>query len=162
LGRQGPNICKFVFIFDRFTRISRIADDLRIPGSDLSNVKVLAQLNFMTLDLVAETTQHDALNVFAVAHKVGDVGLVTLKSGVQKQRRNILLVDQSFFSVVACIWIGDQSSPPAVAQGDVVALLAAKSSDFGGKSINVSDDAQVFINPPDPRVTDLKAWYSKL
>ena len=47
----------------------------------------------MTLDVVAETAQHDTLNVFAVVHKVGEVGLVTLKTGVQKQRRNLLLVD---------------------------------------------------------------------
>ena len=62
---------------------------------------------------------------------------------------------------MACLWFKDGTVPQQIKQGDVVALLASKSSDFGGKSINVSDDAQVYINPADPRTTELQSWYLK-
>lgn len=31
--------------------------------------------------------------------------------------------------------------------GDVIALVTCKSSDYHGKSINLSDDSKVFVNP---------------
>jgi len=102
----------------------------------------------MTFEQVAETPGHQMIHVFGVVHKLGPIQIVTLKNGILKQRRNILLVDQTKFSIVASIWQSEDKEIPGkdAKIGDVIVLLNAKASDYHGKSINLSDDSKVFLN----------------
>jgi hypothetical protein len=53
-------------------------------------------------------------------------------------------------SIVGCIWTTENDKvtlAQEMQQGDVVALINAKSSDFGGKSMNLSEESKIFVNP---------------
>jgi hypothetical protein len=47
---------------------------------------MLHKLTFVNLETIADLPAHDCVNLVAVVSKVGPVGQVTLKKGVQKMR----------------------------------------------------------------------------
>jgi hypothetical protein len=58
------------------------------------------------------------------------------------------LVDESKFSIVACMWTDKMTDLVSeIKTGDVIVIVSARSSDFSGKSLNLSEDSKVFINP---------------
>ena len=49
---------------------------------------------------------------------------------------------------MCCLWTTDEEAEePKLKQGDFIVVINAKASDFGGKSINVSDESKLFVNP---------------
>ena len=52
-------------------------------------------------------------------------------------------------SIIACLWSSDRANHAGceINKGDILAILNSKSSDFGGKSINLSDESKIFVNP---------------
>lgn len=45
------------------------------------------------------------------------------------------------------------------AEGAVLAIKGAQVSEYGGKSLNVGDSSQIFLNIEHPRTHKLQAWY---
>jgi hypothetical protein len=64
-----------------------------------------------------------------------------LKSGMNKEMRNIMLADESGFAITVCIW-GEAANKFDLGSDEhpVIALKRANLSDFGGKSLNSNDD----------------------
>lgn len=57
-------------------------------------------------------------------------------------RQNLLLVDESKFSIVACMWTDKMIGPvPQIKASDVIVVVSARISDYSGKSLNISEES---------------------
>jgi len=57
-------------------------------------------------------------------------------------------VDESKFSIVACMWTDKMTGAiPQIKASDVIVVVSARISDYSGKSLNISEESQVFVNP---------------
>ena len=62
-----------------------------------------------------------------------------------------------------CFWSDKHLYKLDEAEGSVLAILAARVSDFSHKSLNASEDSRVFVNPEGfDRVDQLRIWYEDL
>ena len=79
-------------------------------------------------------------------------------TGEQRDKRTITLIDDSGIDIQATIW-GEQASRSDIEVGSIIAIRGAKVSDYGGKSLNISD--QIVVNPvQEQRYRDLTKWYN--
>lgn len=79
-----------------------------------------------------------------------------------RDRRQVTLCDDNGISLMATLW-GTLAHARQIIAGTVMAIKGAKVSDYGGKSLNISEQACVIqFNPIDqPRAAELAAWYEQ-
>lgn len=94
--------------------------------------------------------------------KVGPIGHITLKTGENKYRRNILVADDTKQTCVICFWSDRHLPKLDTAEGEVLAILAARVSDFSNKSLNSSEDSKVVVNPDIDRLHELRIWFEEI
>jgi replication factor A1 len=100
-----------------------------------------------------------AIDVIGIIVEVGAASNMTLKSGINRDRRTITIADESDLKVQITMW-GSIANNIAYEKGQVLAVKNAKVSDFGGKSLNCGDESSyVTICPPHPRSDKLIQWY---
>ena len=77
-----------------------------------------------------------------------------------RDRRAITLCDDHGISLMATLW-GECASWKEVQVGVVMAVKGAKVSDYGGKSLNISDSTcQIEFDPKDQlRFREISEWY---
>lgn len=66
------------------------------------------------------------------------VGQIQLKSGEFRAKRQIQIGDESGLSLMATLW-GDLANNENIQIGTVMACKGAKVSEYGGKSLNMSE-----------------------
>ena len=114
------------------------------------------------LEVVAEAAPQTNLNVIGIVHKMGPIGQITLKTGENKHRRNIVIVDDTNLSCVICFWSDKHLTQLDHSEGKVVAVMAARASDFSHKSLNASEDSRVYVEPAHlTRTDELRIWYEQ-
>ena len=118
-------------------------------------------LKFTPLCDIAELSPLDSVDIIGVVHVVGPVGQVTLKNGSVKERRNLLICDQSNISCCICFW-GETAHTFSYSNHPVIAVKNAKVSDFAHKSLNANEESHVFFEPNIERAKDLRDWYEGL
>ena len=79
------------------------------------------------------------------------------KAGEERQRRSIYLADENNVKIQATLWGKIAFNEADV--GHIIAIKNAKVSDFGGKSLNLGDDGQIYLNPQTHRTKELQKWY---
>ena len=82
---------------------------------------------------------------------------------MQKKQRNVVLIDDSGCGINLGLWgeICDKVTETHI--HSVLAVKGVSVSDFGGKSINVSDEkSQIYTALVNERSSALKRWYSDL
>lgn len=79
-----------------------------------------------------------------------------------RDRRTVILGDDTGCSVAACCW-GTLACNETLQEGVVIAIKGAKVSDYGGKSLNISEDACAIEYDPklEPRTHELADWWEK-
>jgi hypothetical protein len=77
-----------------------------------------------------------------------------LKNGDQKQRRNLIMCDESNMTIVVCFWSEKNLAELEALDRKVLAIVGARVSDYSGKSINVGEDCRLF---PEPRTLERTA-----
>lgn len=79
-----------------------------------------------------------------------------------RDRRQVTLCDDNGISLMATLW-GSLAHARQVIEGTVMAIKGAKVSDYGGKSLNISEQACVIqFDPVDqPRSAELATWYAQ-
>ena len=74
-----------------------------------------------------------------------------------------MVCDESNLSCVICFWSDKHLAKLDSAEGKVLAILAARVSDFSHKSLNASEDSRVFVDPEGfGRVDELRIWYDNI
>jgi len=100
------------------------------------------------------------VDVIGVLVEVGQIGNVPLKSGGQKQRRNVMIGDESGLKIQTALW-GSLANLYDLQLGQVLAIKNARVSDYGGKSLNSGDDhASIYIEPDHHRTIELQKWHA--
>lgn len=77
-----------------------------------------------------------------------------------RDKRTITLTDDSGLSLQATLW-GEVAQMNGLEVGTILAIKGAKVSDYGGKSLNISNDCTIEMDPEDqPRYHELYKWYN--
>ena len=91
---------------------------------------------------------------------IGQIAAVTVRqTQSQKDRRNVVLADESGLCVTVSLW-GKNASREELSEGQVMAVKGARVSNYNGCSLNAGDEhSQIFINCDHPRSLELQKWW---
>jgi hypothetical protein len=53
-AKFSKDTCEFCYVFDRFSKVTALDDDIGIPGSGLIHEQMLHKLSFNSLEHIAE------------------------------------------------------------------------------------------------------------
>ena len=138
--------------FDKKTQIEEAHDDNKINKS---------VGNYLRLSEVADIDSNEKCDIRGIVHIVGDTTTLNLKNGITKIRKNIMLIDDSGFSIWIWFW-GEQASTFDFSGHPVITVKDARVADFAGKSLNSNKDSKVLIDNESVRSVELKRWYETL
>lgn len=92
---------------------------------------------------------------------MGESDTIKLKSGAEKQRRQVTLADDSNCAIGLTLWGTMCEKLTESDSGKIVAFKGVRVSDYLGKSLNAADDhASIFMTLKHDRVRKLSSWYS--
>ncbi|XP_068615800.1 replication protein A 70 kDa DNA-binding subunit-like, partial [Brachionichthys hirsutus] len=99
-------------------------------------------------------------NVIGVCKSVDEVTRLTTKNNREVSKRTLNLIDMSGKLVTVTLWGEDAEQFDGAGQ-PIVAIKAAKLSDFGGRSLSASFSSTLMINPDIPEAHQLRAWFDR-
>lgn len=101
------------------------------------------------------------IDVIGIVIEVGPVGNLKLKSGETREKRNLVIGDDTNFSITVTLW-GDTATKLDLMQGRLVACKQCKVSEYSGRSLNGSSSLSDYVigTVNDPRAIDIKRWHS--
>ncbi len=138
----------FCLTFDKNAHIEACAEDDSIKGIGF---------NFVTIDEINDYEQSRTVDTIGIVTQVGAVAQINIKNtGLQKDKRSVTIVDESQLQIQITFW-GKQAARTDIKEGIVLAVKAARVSDYNGKSLNSSDDhTSILIEPKHKRTAALK------
>jgi replication factor A1 len=125
------------------------------------------KFNFVSISKIEETPNNSIVDLIGIVTAVNPSVAVLRKNGMETQRRIVNVKDISGQSVELTLW-GEfchregHDLQVAIDSGafSVVAVKAAKVSDFNGKSVSTISSTHLFINPDLPETHNLREWYN--
>ena len=100
------------------------------------------------------------VDVIGVCKSAGEVSRITTKAGRDVSKRELCLVDTSAREVRVTLW-GEKAERFDGSAQPILAIKAARLSDFGGRSLSVSFSSTIDVNPDTPEAFNLRAWYDR-
>lgn len=144
----------FCIVFEKNAQILEVPDDGTIAEQ---------AFDFTDIKTIQEVIQLVTLDICGVVTEISDKETVNLKSGQQKVRKYVTLIDDSYCSISLTLWGDMCERSDAIQMGDIISVKGARVSEFGGKSLNAADDhSLLFVNDAHERVTKLRQWYNNL
>nr|XP_043606805.1 replication protein A 70 kDa DNA-binding subunit A [Erigeron canadensis] len=126
------------------------------------------QFSFRPISEIETAENNSILDVIGVVIAVKPSVPILRKNGMETQRRTINLKDQSGRSVELTLWGEFCNREGQTLQGmvdsgyfPVLAVKAAKVSDFSGKSIGTVSSTQLFIDPDSFEAKNLRSWFDR-
>ncbi|XP_060213635.1 replication protein A 70 kDa DNA-binding subunit A [Lycium barbarum] len=126
------------------------------------------QFSFRPISEIESAESNSIIDVIGIVTAINPSVPILRKNGMETQRRILNLKDQSGRSVELTLW-GDfcnregQNLQELAEAGfsPVLAVKAAKVSDFTGKSIGTISSTQLFINPDFTEAQTLRQWFDQ-
>lgn len=142
---------EYELMFERDTEISPCDN-----AQDVPQVK----FKFLALSNLDSVEKDATVDVIAVVKDIGEVGEITSKTTSKPySKRDLQVVDESGFSVKLTVW-GKQATTDFNLKGDeIVAFKGLRVSDFGGRSLSMSNSSFMQVDPEIPEAYSLKGWY---
>ena len=143
----------YCIIFDKNAVINQADDDERIAAS---------KQEFIGIDILWKENSAVYVDFIGIIHHMGSAQRIQTKTGDWREKRNIILADDSGLMINACFW-GNQYSLEHVDQNsvNVITIKGAKVHVYNeAKSLSCSDKIKIQINPKLKRVDELIEWYS--
>ena len=136
--------------FERDTVVEKAEDTRDVPQ---------VRFNFTTIEDLQNVEKESTIDIIAVVREVGEISQIKSKS-TQKpyDKRDLLLVDESNYSVKMTIW-GKAATSFNEMLGTVIAFKGAKVSDFGGRSLSLLSSGSMIISPDITEGHILRAWF---
>jgi len=101
------------------------------------------------------------IDICGIIAEVSESETIKLRTGGQKVRKYVTLVDDTGYSVYLTLWASMVDRVTSVDLHKVIAIKNARVSDYGGKSLNASDDhSTLFIQQDHERCNQLRDWFS--
>uniref|UniRef100_A0A336LJ18 Replication protein A subunit n=1 Tax=Culicoides sonorensis TaxID=179676 RepID=A0A336LJ18_CULSO len=129
------------------------------PDDDCSIPSV--EYNFVPIKSIADMQSNSNIDVIAVVKTASDLQRFTAKStGKELQKRELTLVDMSNSSVQLVLW-GEQAENFDAHSHPVILLKSARVAEFGGgKTIGLSANGLMKLNPDMSEGIKLKNWFA--
>lgn len=109
--------------------------------------------NFINLQKIKDSTDAKGqvpamIDIIGLILTIEPVGQIQMKAtGEMRDKRSITIGDESGISIGATLW-GTLASNENVQVGTVMAVKGASVSDYGGRSLNISEDrCHIEYNP---------------
>jgi replication factor A1 len=106
--------------------------------------------------------QAKTVDVLGVITYTSDTESIKLKDGTMKDKKTVVLADQSMCSISITIWGEEPCRSYQFTYGQVVAFKGARISEYNGKSLNAESKQGIFIKVDHPDVTKVKHWFEQL
>ncbi|KAI3775608.1 hypothetical protein L1987_50188 [Smallanthus sonchifolius] len=127
------------------------------------------QFSFKPIIEIETAENNSIIDVIGIVISVKPCVPVQRKIGMETQKRDLNLKDQSGRSVEVTLWgefcnregqklqelVNSRISP-------VLAVKAGKVNDFSGKSVGTISSTQLFIDPDSPEASNLRAWFDRV
>lgn len=130
----------YCITFDSSTIIKKVNNDAQISkeGFQFTSISSLS-------DLAANAT----VDVLGVILDVSSIQMINMKTGQQRAKRELKIVDETNASISVTIW-GDACGAQEFQVGKVAAFKACRLSDYGGRSLNASSQPKdIFVGMQD-------------
>ena len=134
---------------DRETVIEECFDEGNVPKT---------HFNFVKLNSIENQEANSTVDVVGVIKQVNPHFELTSRAGKKFDRRDIIIVDDTNYSVSIGLW-NQQALDFNLPEGSVVAIKGVRVSDFGGKSLTMGFNSTLIANPEIPEAYALKGWY---
>ena len=140
----------YQIIFDRNSKIVEVEDDIKIQVRGFC---------FVGIDQISKYEALRTIDVVGIVTVIGELTQIKLKTnGVQKDRRNVTIVDKSKIQIQVSLW-GQNARLNGYEVGQTIAIRGARVSDYGGKTLNSGDEhSQLHIDLDHPKTQELKEW----
>lgn len=134
------------------TEFQEVPEDAAI-GNDAYSFRALRDLDVLQVGSVVD--------LIGVVFEVGTLGTIKIKqTKEERERRTILLADDSGFSVNTTLW--GSLSHLDLQPGNIIALKNCRVSNYQGISMNSGGESdQGKVNLQHPRAVQLKRWFDK-
>ncbi|KWU44939.1 replication factor-a protein [Rhodotorula sp. JG-1b] len=149
--KQFSNLSnEYELMFGQETEVEPVDEDQSVPK---------IQFDFVQLADLARQEKDTTCDVIGVVQDHGVVSEITAKA-TQKQikKRELTIADRSQYQVRVTLW-GRQAENWDENNASVVALKGAKVGDFGGRTLSVSGQTVVSIDPDIDEAHELQGWY---
>ena len=146
----------YCLIFDKRSVIDPASDDGAICRQ---------AFDFTPIAELRDAFQKKSIDAIGVVIQCEEKEQIKLKSGQQKSRKHITIVDDSMCSICLTVW-GDTMCDKLfnLKLGDLFACKSVTISDFNGKSLNVSDDrSKLYTNDEidHDSAKRIQRWFAK-
>uniref|UniRef100_A0A3P8W1P0 Replication protein A subunit n=1 Tax=Cynoglossus semilaevis TaxID=244447 RepID=A0A3P8W1P0_CYNSE len=130
-----------------------------IPCEDNCDVPMM-QYDFVTIGDLENREKDATVDVIGVCKSVDEVTRLTTKTNREVSKRTLALMDMSGKVVNVTLW-GEEAEQFDGTGQPVLAIKAAKLSDFGGRSLSASFSSTLVVNPDIPEAYKLRSCYDK-
>jgi replication factor A1 len=145
-------------------------DSLVVPLGDPGALPGI-QYAFHRVQAISNLQKDDVVDVIGVVTERGDLVQITSKA-TQKQlvKRDIVLADDSGCAIRVTLWGRQAEDAVPEANGrrtdwagePLIAIKGAKVSDYNGRTLSVSANTLLHLNPDIPEAHSLRGWYDTL
>uniref|UniRef100_A0A3Q4BH98 Replication protein A subunit n=1 Tax=Mola mola TaxID=94237 RepID=A0A3Q4BH98_MOLML len=134
-------------------------DSSIIPCDDSCDLPMV-QCDFIPISDLESRDKDAIVDVIGVCKGVDEVTRLTTKTNREVSKRTLNLMDMSGKVVTITLW-GEEAEKFDGSGQPIIAIKAAKLSDFGGRSLSASFNSTLMINPDIPEAYKLRGWYDK-
>ncbi|ORZ25206.1 hypothetical protein BCR42DRAFT_463850, partial [Absidia repens] len=141
---------EYELMLEHTTEVVQCANDPSIPNMNCSFTKIA------DMDKKARNDIVDALGV--VRQDSGLVEIISKSTGAPVKKRELTLVDETQKEIRVTIWnrVAEMFNS---SESPVVVFKGLKVSDFGGRTLSLSNSGTMKINPDIPEAHSLRSWY---
>ncbi|XP_074283331.1 replication protein A 70 kDa DNA-binding subunit A-like [Silene latifolia] len=126
------------------------------------------QFHFRPISDIEGIDNQGVIDVIGVVTSISPTTSIMRKNGTETQKRSLQLKDMSGRSVELTMWGNFCNSEGQKLQNlcdtgnfPVLAVKAARVSDFNGKVLGTISSSQLFIEPDNPEAEELKVWFDQ-
>jgi replication factor A1 len=118
-------------------------------------------LNIIPFNELNNRQANDLVDIIGVVKSAGELTTIVAKQTQRElKKRDLHLVDNSNCAVSCTLW-GKQAEDFDAQDNPVVLLKGAKLSDYNGRSLSVTGQTVMQINPDIPEAHTLKGWFDQ-
>uniref|UniRef100_A0A1A8ET99 Replication protein A subunit n=1 Tax=Nothobranchius korthausae TaxID=1143690 RepID=A0A1A8ET99_9TELE len=128
-----------------------------VPCEDSCDVPTV-QCDFVSIAELENRDKDAIVDVIGVCKSVDELTRLTTKSNREVSKRTLSLMDMSGKLVTVTLW-GEEAEKFDGSGQPIVAIKAAKLSDFGGRSLSASFSSTLMVNPDIPEAYKLRGWF---
>ncbi|KAJ8610535.1 hypothetical protein MRB53_038527 [Persea americana] len=117
------------------------------------------KFSFTQIGDLEKTEKDQTIDTIGILKEIGEVSQITSKTTSKPyDKRELLLVDQTGYSVRLTIW-GNTATTFDASPESVVAFKGVKVSDFGGRSLSLLSSGSMTVDPDIDEAHKLKGWF---